>query len=250
VILHRLVHHAFLVGQLAHGGGAGGVDDDGRVDLPVTGRPGFVEEELDESAHEPRAVAHVERESGPRHLRAPPEVEEMVETGDFVMRLGVRRHGLGRTVRGEDDVLLGGAALRHAGMRDVGQREHDGAPLRIELAHLRLPRLHLRGNGLHLLHLRQKLRRALFQGGHFVVGRLLFGAKRLDFGQLRTPLRVERQHSVEIDVEVFLGNRRADDLGRFAKEFGVEHKTLRMAGRALRINTNLPDEREEAHPSV
>jgi hypothetical protein len=51
----------------------------------------------------------------------------------------------------------------------------------------------------------------------------LFGAQGLDLGELGTPGGVEREHGVEIDIEMFFGDSGADEFGRFAEELGIEH---------------------------
>jgi hypothetical protein len=51
----------------------------------------------------------------------------------------------------------------------------------------------------------------------------LFPAERFGFLQVPAPRGVDREHGVEIDVEVFLGNRRPHNVGRLAEELRVEH---------------------------
>ena len=218
-----LIHLTFLVGQLAGGGGAGGVDEDRRVNLGVAGGDSLIQKELKQSAHDAGAVADVEGEARAGDLRAATEVYDFIEAGNFPVRLGDRRVGVASAPGGEGDVVVGGAALGHAGVREVGQREHRGAVLGLDFSQAGLARLHLGGHGLHLLHLNDKLGRTLGELGHLGVGGLLFAAQILDLDELAAPGGVEREHGIEIYLEVFLGDGGADEIRGFAEELGIEH---------------------------
>jgi hypothetical protein len=227
-----LIHLALLVGQLAGGGGAGGVDEDGRADLGVAGLDILIEEELQQGAHEPRGVADIERETGTGDLGPATEVEEPFESRDLPMRQGGGRDGLDRTMGGEDDIFLGSAALGHGGMGQVGQGMHGLLPFLFGLFEGGFLLLGLGGDGLHLGDLGEEFRRALGQGGHGGIGGFLSGAEGFGLLKLGTPSRIERQDGVEIDLEVFLGDGRADGIGRLAEEFGIEHGCPAQRNRA------------------
>ena len=67
------------------------------------------------------------------------------------------------------------------------------------------------------------------QRRHLVVGRLLFRSQRLHLAELGPPLRVERQHLVEVQLEMFPGNRCADHVRGFAEEFWIKHNAGSVA---------------------
>ncbi len=224
IIRLRVVHLALLVRQLTGRGRAGGIHHQGGVDFRVAVATGLLEEVLDERAHEAGHVADVEREAGTGHLHAALEVDGLIEPSDIPVGLGGGGNELGLVAPRGDDLVVGlGAAFGHGVVRDIGYGKGDGLHLLFDFGDLLLELLHLGGGGLHLDDLSLELRRALRQGGHFLVRGVLRGASHLELGHRMATGLIGGQDGVEVDLELLPGNALADEVDVFAKELGIQH---------------------------
>ena len=114
-------------------------------------------------AHEPGAVAHIEREARAGDLHAALEVDRLVEPGDVPVRLGRRGDELRVVTPLEDDLVVGlGAAFGHRIVGDIGDGKGDGLHLLLDLGDLLLELLHLGGR--ERLHQRQAEGAVLAEG--------------------------------------------------------------------------------------
>jgi len=80
----------------------------------------------------------------------------------------------------KNDVLFGRLALGDTRVGNIGEGQHFLLPGRLGLAQLCLLFLHLSRNRLHFLDFGQKLRGALLQRSHLIVGSLLAGSQGFD----------------------------------------------------------------------
>jgi hypothetical protein len=225
----RLVHLALLVGKLAGGRRARRIHEDRRVHLGISGQSVLLQKETHEGAHEARRVPHVERKSRSRDLGAAREIEQALESGDLPVRDGVRRRRPRVAVCRMDDIVVRPRPFRNARVRQIRKRKHLVTEVLLRLLQPALPLLYLGGHRLHLAHLRQEFRRALRERGHFRVGRLLARAQLFDLLQLGPPGRVGDQRRAQVQLDVLLGDRRANEVGRLTDKFGIEHGGMTIA---------------------
>jgi len=121
------------------------------------------------------------------------------------------------------NILVGGAALGDALMGDVGQSQHGFLSLFLRGLQAGILLLDLRRDSPHLRELAGKLGRILGKSRHRGIGRLLCRAQVLDRLELGAPRSVGGEDGVEVHVQVLAGDRRPDELGGFADQFGVKH---------------------------
>ena len=223
MIRRRLIHLPFLVRQLSRRRRTRRIHENRRIHLGVTGLHVFIQKEVQQRPHDARTVTDIKREACSRHLRPSRKIEEPFEARDLPVRQRTRRHRRHVAIRRVDHILLRRAPRRDAGVRQIRDREHRLFEFFLGLLEHPLALFHLRRHRLHLGDFTDKLRRPLRQRRHRRIGALLLRPQRLHVVQLRTPRRIDHEHGIEVDLEVFLSNCRAHHVGRFTNQFGIKH---------------------------
>jgi len=157
----------------------------------------------------------------------------MFETGDFVMRLGVRRPRPRSSLAWRDDVLLGGAASGTLACGISASVSMTARHFARRAPHLRLPRLHCAETAfISCTNHSSKIPRALLQGGHFVVA--AFWMARSDSTSPAAPRHCASSAAPRRDRRrgVFLAIARGRHRCDPRRSLEVEHKTQGMGSRA------------------
>ena len=217
-----MVHLPLLVGELARRGGARGVHHYRAHELAVPVFARLVEEERKQRPHEPRHVADVERESRPRNLYAPAEVEQLFKLRQIPVRHGVFDFGNIAPLP-DGDIVLGALSDGNAVVGQIGNGEQQALPLLFDFARGGLELLDALRHIFHFGEFCLELIGALREFGHRPARGVLGGASVLKFHDGRAPLGVERNYRVNIAVKVLERDFGLHQFRIFPEEFYVYH---------------------------
>ncbi len=116
----------------------------------------------------------------------------------------------------------------HAGVRQIGQLQHQGIALLLDLRDLfvqfcdalaHLPRLHFPGLGFRRLFLRH-------QGADLLGNAIAAGLELFDLRQDFSPLLIQAEELINLGLVIAAARRQAfpDEIGLFTNQFDIEHR--------------------------
>src|SRR5579883_576454 len=207
-----------------------GVDERGRKDLGVAVATGVeIEHEVGEGALEAGAGAAIDGEARAGDLGRGGEVEHAQALAQFDVIARGEVEGARRAPAADLDVVLRGAAGGHAGVRQVGDRQEQRLKVGFELALAGFERGDLLVEPARTFALRvaffcrSGLRGGAAAGGEFGRQGLAAIAQRIERGDGRAAVGVQRAEAAEVGGGAAPGEPRLDLIEMLADESGIEH---------------------------